>query len=139
MPSRLERLIRIEQQINQLRYPGVETLCEMFAVKPRTLFEDIRLLKQHMGLAIQFDRNRGGYFNADPNKRLPAFDLTCDELSAVFLAAELLVVCKKGSKQVVESALSKIINRLPGYLANNYEDMGNDARRAAQGLSSIVS
>lgn len=132
MASRLERLIRIEQQINQQRYPGVETLCRMFSVKPRTIFDDIRLLKQGMGLNIQFDRNRNGYYNAEPGNRLPLFDLTVDEMYALLVGCEILMELRTLPEDVVESALCKIVSRLPEQIVSRYGEMRDVARRVVR-------
>ena len=48
MATRLERLVAMDDMIRRGRYPDKQILCEMFEVKERTVFEDIRYLKEEM-------------------------------------------------------------------------------------------
>ena len=56
MRTRLERLLGIEEEIRSGRCPSLDSLCQLFSVKPRTIYEDIRILRERLGLKIQFDR-----------------------------------------------------------------------------------
>ena len=76
MPTRLERLVAIRHEIDSGRYPDVQKLCEMFEIQPRTLHQDLRMMREMMGMKIKHDRFRNGYYNEDPSKKLPTFDLT---------------------------------------------------------------
>jgi predicted DNA-binding transcriptional regulator YafY len=73
--TRLERLIAIDERISNNRYPTMRALCQAFNVRPRTIYADIRLLRDRFGLDIRFDRFRKGYYNANPGKRIPIGDL----------------------------------------------------------------
>lgn len=73
--TRLERLIAIDDRISNNRYPTMRALCQAFNVRPRTIYADIRLLRDRFGLDIRFDRFRKGYYNANPGKRIPIGDL----------------------------------------------------------------
>ncbi|MGH9549086.1 MAG: hypothetical protein ACRD3W_06925, partial [Terriglobales bacterium] len=83
MPTRLERLIGIQSEIDRGRYPDVQKLCSMFEIQPRTLHDDIRLIREMLGLEIIYDRFHNGYKNANPTKKLPMFDLTVGEVFAL--------------------------------------------------------
>jgi predicted DNA-binding transcriptional regulator YafY len=72
MPTRLERLVCIKQEIDRGGYPDVQKLCAMFEIQPRTLHEDIRMMREMMGLEIRHDKFHNGYVNANPTKRPPA-------------------------------------------------------------------
>ncbi|CAN5510983.1 hypothetical protein BH10CYA1_BH10CYA1_52890 [soil metagenome] len=113
MRTRLERLLGIEDEITAGRYPSLENLCQIFSVKQRTVYDDIRILRERLGLDIQFDRARNGYFNANPKHRLPSFDLSPDEFVPLILGGELL--CSSlgpAFKPILQRALSKIYDRL---------------------------
>jgi predicted DNA-binding transcriptional regulator YafY len=102
----------MEHHIRKGTYPNVETFCRLFDIQPRTVYEDLRLLKQMIGLSIAFDRLRNGYYTNDPEKKLPAFELTDDELTALVFAKELssALTCH-AFEEILESALDKIIDR----------------------------
>ncbi|GEM_PF-2772958 len=138
MSSRLERLIRMEQQIRNGSYPNVETFCRMFGVKQRTIYEDIRALRQRLGLDIRFDRGRTGYFTPDPNSRLPAFELTQEELFAVGLACELMLKYNDAAfTPVVRSALEKILDRQTACPPGQVETLRRTWQQLAQHAQEI--
>jgi predicted DNA-binding transcriptional regulator YafY len=112
--SRLERLLAMEDEIRRGRYPNVEKFCDMFEVKPRTVYADIRELRERLGLEIEFDRFKNGYFNKDPNKELPQFELTDGEVFALTLGKEMLTQYSGTAfEPILKTALEKICERLP--------------------------
>jgi predicted DNA-binding transcriptional regulator YafY len=102
------------EEINKGRYPNVDHFCREFEVKERTVHEDIRYLREDMGLKIVYDKFRGGYYNADPKQRLPEFNLTDGEIFALTLGKEMLSHYTGTSfEPVLRGAIGKICNRLP--------------------------
>lgn len=59
-------IIRI---VRRKGYPGVADLCRTLQVKGRTLFNDLKELKEDLGIDIQFDKTRRGYYPLDPAER----------------------------------------------------------------------
>lgn len=112
MANQLERLISMEDQIRRKRFPNVETFCRMFEVKPRTVYEDIRQLKERFGMDIVFDRFKNGYFNRTPSKELPAFDLNDAELSSLELSKNLISRDCSPLSTDLERAWEKIRDRV---------------------------
>lgn len=90
MASRLERLVSIDAYIRAGKYPSVQKLCEMFEVQPRTIYQDLRELREMFGLDIQYDRERNGYYNAAPSRQLPPLAMTYEEALLITLAIEML-------------------------------------------------
>lgn len=112
MSSRLERLLGMEHLIRKGAYPNVETLCQMFDVRPRSIYQDLRMLRQEAGLSIAFDRARNGYYIENPEKTLPAFELTQEELLSLALSMELFSgLTQQAFEPVLAGALDKIIER----------------------------
>ena len=113
MTSRLERLLEIEETIRTGCYPSLESLCQQFSVKPSTIYDDIRILRERLGLKIQFDRNRNGYFNADPSKRLPEFELTKSDMVLIVAALNLLSnwFGGEGTRAKIKNLINKIADR----------------------------
>jgi predicted DNA-binding transcriptional regulator YafY len=114
MPTRLERLVALKDEIDRGRYPTVEKLCSMFEIQPRTLHDDLRMMRDMMGLEIKHDRSRNGYYNANPGKKLPEFDLTAGEVFALTVAKEMLSeYVGTPFHPILEGAIEKIQQRLP--------------------------
>ena len=113
MSTKLERVDAIVKEVNRGRYPSVAALCDKFEIKPRTLHEDIRFIKDRMRIELVFDKNKNGYFNSTPNAKLPEFDLSPDELMALVLSKEMLLKYSgKAFRIQLEEALEKIVGRL---------------------------
>jgi predicted DNA-binding transcriptional regulator YafY len=72
-------------------FPSVDELCRLFEIKPRTLYQDIRELKEKLGIDIRFNKARGGYYNAKPAKELPPFRLTSEEYLLLVIGQQMLV------------------------------------------------
>ena len=114
MATRTERLVVMADEITRQRYPTVEHFCQEFEVQPRTVYEDIRILKENLGMDIRYDRFNNGYFNANPSKKLPAFELTDGELFALLLGKEMLSqYTGTAFEQPLRTAIEKISQRLP--------------------------
>lgn len=114
MSTKLERILAIDAEICRGRYPSLTNLCEKFEVSERTLHEDIRFLRENLAREIDFDHFKGGYFNSNPEKRLPAFELSSGEVFALTLGKELMSLYIGTSfESTLRSALEKISERLP--------------------------
>lgn len=123
MSSRLERLLSIESEIRRGRYPSVEHLCSLFEIQPRTVYEDIRELRERLGLPIAYDRFRNGYYNRNPEKSLPQFDLDEMEILGLSLGKSLLSQFTGATYEpVLRAALNKVIDRLPDRTKAKYEN-----------------
>lgn len=124
MSTRLERVCRIDAEIRRGTYPSVKKLCDMFEVQERTLYDDIRFLKDRMGQDIEFDRSKAGYFNKNPEKTLPSFELTNAEVFALTIGKDMLSAYTGTSfEPILKSALEKIYQRLPGKVEVNIEEL----------------
>lgn len=124
MSNRLERVCRIDAEIRRGTYPSVKKLCDMFEVQERTLYDDIRFLRDRMGLDIEFDRSKAGYFNKSPEKTLPSFELTNAEVFALTIGKDMLSAYTGTSfEPILKSALEKIYQRLPGKVEVNIEEL----------------
>ena len=112
MSRSLERLIGIDREIRRGYYPSVEKLCELFEVKERTIYEDIRKLKENFGLTIEYDRFHEGYTLKDPSKTLPSFDLTEGEMAGLALSSNFLSEQASFLKADIDSGIDKVKNRV---------------------------
>jgi predicted DNA-binding transcriptional regulator YafY len=110
MATRLERLVMMDSLLRRNRRLTLDDLCNKFEVKPRTIFQDLKIMKENLGLDIQYDRTNKTYYNANPQKALPRFDLTIEELNTLKAALNKL----QDNSQVrylAESVWSKVKER----------------------------
>ncbi len=124
MPTRLERIMIMDGEIRKGYFPNVQKFCEMFEVKKRTVLEDIKVMKEGLGLEIAYDRFHAGYYNANPKKELPSFQLTEGEIFALTLGKEMLSQYTGTSfEPILRSALDKIRERLPDRIDVDLDDV----------------
>ena len=117
----------------------MQELCEKFEIKERTLHEDIKYLKQRLAREIIFDHVKGGYYNVDPGKRLPSFELSSGEVFALTLGKELLSIYTGTSFEVtLRSALEKISERLPEKVQVNPEEIKSIIRFRAGAIVPLI-
>lgn len=123
--TRLERLVAIDERISNNRYPTMKVLCQAFNVRPRTIYADIRLLRERFGLDIRFDRFRNGYYNANPGKRIPIGDLVEDDyLLAITGCFALSSIFGSQMETVLRQVVSQMGKRLTFELAPKEDDLG---------------
>ncbi|MBX9688921.1 MAG: WYL domain-containing protein [Candidatus Obscuribacterales bacterium] len=138
MAQRLERITQMVDAINKGRAPTVEDFCRIFEVRQRTVFEDLRMIREQLGLDIEYDRFRQGYVNRDPKKKLPVFDLNEGELFVLVLGRDMLA---QYSGTVFEpylrGALSKIEARLPDTVQVNLGDLQSMVKFQAAAIPSF--
>lgn len=131
MSRRLERLIAMEALIRAGGYPNAEQMCRLFEAQPRTIFEDIKVLRKSFGLDIRYDRGRNGYYNASPENRLPP--ITPDDESALLFLVATELLCKIGGDSfrgklaaaVDRLSIENVDMALTGKLADKIEFHGN--------------
>ncbi len=107
--TRLERLVAIDERISSNKFPTMRVLCQSFNVRPRTIYADIRLLRERFGLDIRFDRFRNGYYNANPGKRIPIGDLAEDDYVLAITGCFMLGAAF-GSQ--MQNALRNVVNQM---------------------------
>lgn len=86
MACRLSRLIKLIRIVRGKSFPSVDDLCRIFQIKERTLFNDLKELREELGVEIQFDRTRQGYFLASDIAEINLITLT-EETAILLLAA----------------------------------------------------
>ncbi len=104
----------MEKDIRSERYPSVADLCRTYSIKTRTVYADINILRERLGLEIEFDRSKNGYFNASPESALPSFDLSAEEYLLLICGCESLSASLGTAiRPVLDGILEKIRERAP--------------------------
>ncbi|HEY9784866.1 MAG TPA: YafY family protein [Candidatus Obscuribacterales bacterium] len=139
MSTKLHRLLAMFEEIRRNRYPTPESFSAQFEVGLRTVYEDIRTLKERLGLEIEFDRFHNGYVCKDPNQRLPMFELSEGELLALALGQEMLTEYTGSSfEATLRAALDKINDRLPERIQVDLEELRQIVRFKANAVIPVA-
>lgn len=115
--SQVERLYWLDAALRAGQAPSWQAIQERWEVGRRTVFNDIRFLRDRLGAPVAFDAKRGGYVYTRPNYQLPflAFtDAEADALRRVLLAAHAsLPPADAAAVRHLTVKLSPYIRRLP--------------------------
>ncbi len=113
--GRLEDFVMMADEINKGRNPTVEHFCREFEVQERTVYDDIRALKEMLGLKHRVDRFRGGYVNRNPRRKGTAeFNLNDGEVFALtFRKRDAFSIYQNIFEPILQTAIEKICKRLP--------------------------
>lgn len=86
----LNRFQEIFHAIKTNRYPNRTQLARSIEVTTKTIQRELDYMRYQLGLPIEFDYARGGYYFTKPTTDLPLFQLTEAELVSVFVAQKAL-------------------------------------------------
>jgi predicted DNA-binding transcriptional regulator YafY len=117
MSARLERIIRIDQEIRAGRFPSATSLAARFEVSERTIYADREFLIDRLGAPLEFDEERAGWYYTDRTWVLPAIMVSEGELLAFFLGhAVSQQYLGTPFEKPLRSALGKIARYLPNHI-----------------------
>lgn len=113
--QQLERIMEIDRQIRDGKFPNADRLAEELEVSRRVIFNDREFMLHRMGAPIELDRTHGGWYYADETWVLPGIIVTEGELLAFFLSVE---VAKRylgtGLEETLRSAVEKVSKNVKG-------------------------
>jgi len=115
-----KRLIYIDQMIREGTRVGVlpncRTLAEGYEVSGRTIQRDIEYMKWQLNAPIEYDQVKHGFFYTEPNYRMPALNISRNDLFAVCIAEKVL---QQYEGTPLYSRLSGIFDKLHQSLPDN--------------------
>jgi predicted DNA-binding transcriptional regulator YafY len=68
-------MLRVHQQLAANCYPNCRKMAEEFEVSAKTVQRDINFMRDQMGLPIDYDRGRFGFYYTRPVSGLPAIGM----------------------------------------------------------------
>ena len=108
------RLQTIVTEIQRGRFPNKQDLARLIERNVRTVQRDLEELRNSWQAPLEFDRERNGFYFADPKWKLPDLKLTEGELIYFFTAERILRRLSATSEvQMTRQALSKLTTFLP--------------------------
>lgn len=108
------RLRLIIAELQRGHYPNKTKLAHLIGRTPRTVHRDLAALRDDWGAPIKFNRERKGFYLADPKWQLPELRLTEGELISFFVAERVLRRLSDTTEvQLARTALAKLAAHLP--------------------------
>jgi proteasome accessory factor B len=122
----LERMHRIHQLLQHEEYPNCTKLAREFEVSRRTIKRDIEFMKDRMGLPIDFDVHRNGYFYAQRVDRFPELPMSEAEVFALFVASKAIEQYRGTPFQrLLETAFRRLTGRLAEHVKFSMGSLDN--------------
>jgi proteasome accessory factor B len=125
----LNRFQEIFHAIKTGRYPNRTQLARLIEVTTKTIQRDLDYMRYQLGVPIEFDYARGGYYFTKPITDLPLFQLTESELVSVFVAQKALEAYRGTPfEQPLRTAFQKLqaATSNPGVRVSiSWEDLGS--------------
>src|ERR1700690_3723620 len=120
----LERMVRIHQALQSGKFPNASTLAREIEVATKTIHRDIEFMRDRLGLPVEYDSARIGYFYTEEVSAFPNIQITEGELFALIVAEKALQQYRGTSfEKPILSAIRKMEQSLPDTISLNLADI----------------
>jgi predicted DNA-binding transcriptional regulator YafY len=118
------RMMEIHKVLSEGGYPNCSTLGRTIEKDPKTIQRDINHMRDQLGLPIEYDQQRRGYYYTKPVDEFPMLLLSKNDLVALFLARHALEPLR-GTKleSILSDSFQKIASACPGEVSVQWQDL----------------
>ena len=118
-----ERMMRIHESLKAGCFPNCTKLSRSIEVSPRTIKRDLDFMKFRLGLPIEYDCRRYGYYYSKPFENFPGLPVTEAEVFALLIAHKAIA---QYQGTPFEPPLQLAFSKLTGQLNDkNVVSLGN--------------
>ena len=115
--------MRIHQAITSGKYPNATKLAAEIEVVTKTIHRDIDFMRERMGLPIEYDTRKFGYYYTEEVNAFPTLQITEGELVALLIAEKALQQYRGTNfEKPLISAFKKMESSLPDTISLNFAD-----------------
>src|SRR5215831_1941151 len=120
----LERMMQIHSRLKDRRLPNCRKMAEQLEVSSKTIQRDIEFMRYRLGLPIEYDRLRFGFFYSEPVTSFPNIEVSEGEITALFVAQKALAQYKGTPfEQPLRTAFRKITDGLKDRVSFSWSDL----------------
>jgi len=120
----LERMLRIHQALKAGQYPNASSLGRDLEVSSKSVHRDLEFMRDRLGLPIEYDGSRFGYWYTEEVENFPTIQFTEGELFALVVAEKALQQYRGTSfEQPLLSAVRKMEQSLPDTISISLNDI----------------
>jgi predicted DNA-binding transcriptional regulator YafY len=120
----LERMLRIHQALQAAKFPNASTLARDIEVSTKSIHRDIEFMRDRLGLPIEYDGSRFGYYYTESVSSFPTVQITEGELVALLVAEKALQQYRGTNfEKPLLSAIRKMEQSLPDTISLNLADI----------------
>ena len=133
----LERMLRMHERLKAGRYPNCRKLADELEVSSKTVQRDIDFMRYRLGLPIEYDQLRFGFYYTEPVANFPNIEISEGELIALYIGQKALTQYKGTSFEApLSTAFRKITDGLPDTISMTWTDLDSAVSFRSTGRSS---
>lgn len=122
----LERMMQIHARLKDRHFPNARKVAEQLEVSPKTIQRDIDFMRYRLGLPIEYDSLRFGFYYSEPVTAFPNIEVSEGEITALFVAQKALAQYKGTPfEQPLRTAFKKITDGLTDRVSFSWSDLDN--------------
>lgn len=120
----LERMMRIHGQLKAGDFPNCRKMAEALEVSSKTIQRDIDFMRDRLGLPIEYEPLRLGYFYTEEVASFPSIEVSEGEVAALFVAQKALAQYQGTPfERPLRSAFRKIAQSLKDRVSFSWSDL----------------
>src|SRR6478672_5364857 len=120
----LERMMRIHGQLKAGDFPNCRKIADDLEVSSKTIQRDIDFMRDRLGLPIEYDPLRFGYYYTEEVASFPSIEVSEGEVAALFVAQKALAQYRGTPfERPLRSAFRKIADSLKERVSFSWSDM----------------
>ena len=131
----LWRVMEIHKIVAAGRYPNCSTLAAEIEVTSKTIQRDVSFMREQLGLPLEYDAVKHGFYYSQPVKDFPLLHLSRNDLVALFLARHALEPLR-GTRleRMLAESFSKIAEACPGEVSIQWNELDSAFSVRASGV-----
>jgi proteasome accessory factor B len=116
-------MLRIHQAIQSGQYPNASTLARELEVSSRSIQRDLEFMRDRLGLPLEYDSSRYGFYYTEEVSGFPTLQITEGELFALLVAEKALQQYRGTNfEKPLVSAFRKMAASLPDTISVHLAD-----------------
>lgn len=136
----MERMWRIHQTLSGGGYPNCTGLSEELEVSAKTVMRDLEFMRDRLGLPLEYDAGKHGYFYTAPVRDFPTMKVSQGEVAALLLAQKSLEQFRGTPfERPLAGAFRKLSQSLGGEMEVTWHELEQalSVRRSGVGLADM--
>ena len=120
----LQRMMRLHAALKSHHLPNCRTIARELEVSPKTIQRDIDFMRDRLGLPIDYDAKRFGFYYTEAVTGFPSIEVSEGEITALFVAQKALAQYKGTPfEKPLRSAFRKITDGLKDRVSFSWTDL----------------
>jgi proteasome accessory factor B len=120
----LERMMLVHAQLKSGDFPNCRKIADQLEVSTKTIQRDIDFMRDRLGLPIEYDPIRFGFYYTEPVTSFPSIEVSEGEITALFVAQKALAQYKGTPfEKPLRSAFRKITDGLKDRVSFSWSEL----------------